>query len=106
MQSDDILVDSEEKIWAAVMRYADMHKDKRDEILQTVRSLFFILLIFFQVLPSIRFSFLSVDFLLEKVEGDPSIQHLPCVRKLLHEAYRVRVLPETAKKCSFSTKPR
>jgi len=91
LKSDEIKVTSEEEIFKAVIRYANQHRDKRDLILE-------------QVLPSIRFPLLPTKFLVEKVEGDLTLQHLPCLHKLLHETYRYKAYPASV--TSFRTKMR
>jgi len=91
LKSDEIKVTSEEEIFKAVMRYANRHKETRDEILETI-------------LPSVRFPLLSSQFLVEVVEIDRSIQHLGCLHQLLHETYRYKAYPSSVS--NVRTKPR
>jgi len=59
----------------------DTGESKRDKVLTLL-------------LPFIRWPFMSPPYLADVVEKDPSIQHLPIVHELLHEAYRYKVYPE------------
>jgi len=91
LKSDEIKVNTEEDIYKALMRYANSHKDRRDEILE-------------KVLPSVRFPLLSSQFLIDVVEADKSIQHIVCLHQLLHETFRYKAYPTSV--TSFRTKPR
>lgn len=74
---------SEEELFEAVIRYANQFKDdpaKRDKALTVL-------------LPHIRFPYLRPRFLVQKVETDKSVMHLPIVHSLLYEAYRFRMYP-------------
>lgn len=66
-----------------MISYANQFKEdpeKRDKALTTL-------------LPLIRFPFLRPRFLVQKVETDKSVMHLPIVHSLLYEAYRFRMYP-------------
>jgi hypothetical protein len=56
------------------------------------------------LLPLIRFPFLRARFLVQKVETDKSVMHLPIVHSLLYEAYRFRMYP--AAHTTFRTEAR
>jgi len=92
LSSDLIQVSSEEDIFDSVIKYCDQFpKEKRDYSLQ-------------KILPAVRFPLMSSSFLVDRVESNKSLQHLPVVRKLLHETFRYKVYPTS--KPSMSVKPR
>ena len=58
--------------------YADKFKEdpeKRDGVLN-------------MLLPKVRWVFVPPEFLVDTVESEASIQHLPIVHQLLHETYK------------------
>jgi len=59
-------------------------KTKRDEVLTLL-------------LPHVRFPFLSGKFLVEQVEQNVAVNHLPIIRELLHETYKEKVYPNSVK---------
>jgi len=97
LASDELALGSEQLIFEAVMNYAAQYTDdpaKRDDVLNTL-------------LPLIRYTFLAPEFLVERVEKEATIQHLPILETLLYQAYRFRAYPHSTKfKTTFSTKPR
>lgn len=94
LKSDDILVNAEEDIFDSVMKYCDQFvsdKEKRDRCLT-------------KILPSVRFPLLSNQFLVERIEQNKSLQHIPLVQTLLHETFRYKAYPSC--KPRQSIKPR
>jgi len=78
LKSDDLQVTSEEVIFNAVLAYVDkFDKVQRDKALELI-------------LPSIRFPLLPGKFLVQKVESNKAISHLPVVKELLYESFRYK----------------
>jgi hypothetical protein len=85
LMADDLQIRSEQQVFEAVLRYADQHtedKAARDHILNTI-------------LPCVRFPFLPAEYLIDEVEAEESIKHLPIVRELLFEALKFKVYPKS-----------
>jgi len=94
LKSDDLQIRSEEKLYESVLTYANQFKEdpaKREDTLN-------------QLLPFIRFPFLRPTYLVKKVEPDESVNKLPILHKLLHEAYRFKMYPKS--KTTFPTSAR
>jgi hypothetical protein len=85
LQADDLQIKSEQQVYEAVIRYANQHSDDkatRDHILNLI-------------LPCVRFPFLPPAYLIDEIEAEESIQHLPIVRELLYEALKFKVYPKS-----------
>jgi len=83
LKADDLQIKSEQQVYEAVVRYADQfatEPEKRDHILGLI-------------LPCVRFPFIPPKYLIEVVEGQESIQHLPIVRDLIYEALKYKLYP-------------
>eukprot|EP01090_Pellita_catalonica_P018458 TRINITY_DN5974_c0_g1_i1.p1 TRINITY_DN5974_c0_g1~~TRINITY_DN5974_c0_g1_i1.p1 ORF type:complete len:360 (-),score=42.70 TRINITY_DN5974_c0_g1_i1:57-1136(-) len=101
LRSDNIQIRSEEQLFEAVLNYADQFaetidadsgKCKRDEVLNLL-------------LPFIRWPFVGAKYMVDTVEKDTSLAHLPIVHELLHEAFRYKVYPESFTS-NIRTRPR
>jgi len=57
-----------------------------------------------KILPSVRFPLLSNQFLIDRIEQNKALQHIPMVETLLHETFRYKAYP--ACKPSQSVTPR
>lgn len=94
LKSNELHIRSEEELYEAVISYANQFKAEpqmRDKALTTL-------------LPLIRFPYLRPRFLVQQVETDKSVMHLPIVHSLLYEAYRFRMYP--AAHTTFRTEAR
>lgn len=93
LESSDIVIKNEKEILECIFKYSSQftEKSKRDEVLS-------------KLLPAVRFNLFSVAYLVESVENDPMIKHLPVLHKLLYETYRFKVMPEYPP--SYNTKYR
>jgi len=81
LKSDDIKAKSERDLFDAVEKIANLQKDKDKKIY-----------VYNELLPFIRFPFMSAEFLVTKVEI--LIPVVPVVKELLYEAYRYKVYPQ------------
>jgi len=94
LQTDELEVRNEEKLFESVLIYADQYCEEpeiRDEVLVTL-------------LPLVRYSFLRGNFILDAVEANASLSHLPIVHQLLYDAYKHKMYPKATPE--FSVKPR
>jgi len=83
LQLDSLKIRSEKTVFEALLRYANQFTGEpeiRDHVLTTI-------------LPFVRFPDMPAGYLIEKVEGEQSIQHLPIVRDLVHEALKYKLYP-------------
>eukprot|EP01090_Pellita_catalonica_P017318 TRINITY_DN51_c0_g1_i1.p1 TRINITY_DN51_c0_g1~~TRINITY_DN51_c0_g1_i1.p1 ORF type:complete len:488 (-),score=75.26 TRINITY_DN51_c0_g1_i1:370-1833(-) len=90
LRSDNIEIQSEEQLFEAVMSYSDQFanevvkesgESRRDQVLTLL-------------LPFVRWPFMSPKYLVNVIEKDSSLTHLPIVHDLMHEAFRYKVYPD------------
>eukprot|EP01120_Amphizonella_sp_Union-15-10_P015028 TRINITY_DN757_c0_g1_i1.p1 TRINITY_DN757_c0_g1~~TRINITY_DN757_c0_g1_i1.p1 ORF type:complete len:463 (-),score=81.12 TRINITY_DN757_c0_g1_i1:110-1498(-) len=82
IKSDDVKIDTETQVFEAVMKYCNQFKgEKRDESLN-------------KLLPLIRWVHMTPRYLIEHVEGDKTIQHLPIIKELLNQTFKTKLYPK------------
>ncbi|KAL6044910.1 Kelch-like protein 18 [Balamuthia mandrillaris] len=79
MQTDEIQIRSEQQLYEGVIRYANQWLKEDPQLRDGVLS---------TLLPLVRFPVMPPQYLNQMVEADETLQHLPVVQELLHEAYR------------------
>jgi len=83
LKSDELLVSSEQELYDTVMNYVNQFEAlKKKAALE-------------QLLPNIRWCFISTKFLAQTVEKDKLVCSIPCVPVLLFETYRYKACPQS-----------
>lgn len=82
LQSDALLISSEQELFETVLSYANQFDDDKEKKVRMLETL----------LPHIRYSFIPLKYLIEVVEKDTFLNGLPVMHSLLYETYRYQVL--------------
>lgn len=87
LESDDLSVRQEEEVYESVMKYVEKWKDDERQQIDVLQEL----------LPGIRWLFLSSKFLVEVIENHPLLRKVPIMHQLLFEGTKAYLVGRISK---------